>query len=115
MIARENRDERVFVHLFNAEDTEQDRRGSALVRGLHDSLRLRPIEFAKIELPMGLRERDENLIGGNIALRPTYRVGQQCMPVEEWAELLRATVAADEFSEVPETSAIPACQDHAPA
>ena len=81
VIARENRDQRVFVHLFNAEDAEQNRRRSALVRGLHDSPRLQPFEFAEIELPMRSRQRDENLVSWDIALRPPHRVGQQRMPV----------------------------------
>src|SRR5665213_4077831 len=59
MVAWQDGHESVLVHSRDAEGAEQDRRSSALVRWLYNSLRLEAIEFAGIEIPMRVCESEQ--------------------------------------------------------
>jgi len=69
MVAGEDGYECILIDSPDAESAEENRRRSALVRRLYDTLRLEFIEFTDIEVPMYVCESKQNLRGRDAAFR----------------------------------------------
>ena len=76
MVAGQHGHERILIHPCDAQGAEQYRRRSALVRRLYDSLRLEAIEFLDVEVPMRVRESEQNLRSRDADLSSAHGVSQ---------------------------------------